>query len=395
MKLKCFNVMINVLIISTIATGCNSLPPARSLIKPPKYLQIATEESDDIKLIAKGFLPEGTKFLYPIHPNGADAVQFSDIEGDGQEEILITYKGYELTSVSGAIVLKKENNEWQEIWHDKNEVNVLGLDWAKFIDINEDKVSELMLGWNLGFEVGYNLNIISFKDTPQNVSSIKYHEMDIDNISGTENERRPEIVLTRKDADQREITVPPLILRWVDDGLVPAEDAYYSYYKESINILKEGMGIYDRNFINWYNMSEMLIRSKRSHEAIDAVDRALKIIPEHYEKYRIKLEIYKAEALIHEWKYHEGKDILDSIILRDANGQVNCTNDELAAVYLNLGRAYMGFRDYKTAMTMYNESYNIIKSDYNEGTELFILNSYVLKKEMAELEALERLKKNR
>lgn len=392
MKLKCHSLIINMLIIC-MATGCNSLPPTRSLIKPPKYSQNVTEDNTDFKSIAKSFLPEGTKFLYPIHPNGEDAVQFADIEGDGQDEILVTYKGYELGSSSGAIVLKKENNEWREIWHEKNVVNVLGLDWAQFIDINDDSVSELLLGWNLGFEVGYNLNIISFKGKPNKVSSIKYNEMDIVNISGAENERKPEIVLTRKEEDQREISVPPLILRWVDEGLVPAEDAYYSYYKDSINILKEGMGIYDRNFINWYNMAEMLIRSNRALETIEAVDRALKIIPEHYEKYRVKLELYKAEALIHEWKYFEGKYILDSILLRSAKGELHCTNDELAEIYLNLGRAYMGLKEYKTAMSMYKESYNIIKADYDEGTELYILNTFVVKKEMAELEDLERLKR--
>jgi len=391
MKMK-YIFVINVLFIS-ILTGCNSLPPTRRLIKPPKYAQIANEESDDIKLVAKSFLPEGTKFLYPIHPNGADAVQFADIEGDGQDEILMAYKGYELGSASGVIVLKKVNNEWKEIWHDKNEVNVLGLDWAQFIDITEDEVPELLMGWNLGFEIGYNLDIVSFKNVPSKVSSIKYNEMDIVNISGAENENKPEIVLTRKEEDEKEISVPPLILRWVDEGLVPAEDAYYTYYKDSIKDLRESMGIYDRNFIKWYNMSEMLIRSKRSLEAIDAVDKALEIIPQHYEKYRIKLEIYKAEALIRGWEYVEGKEILDGIMLRDAQGQVDCSDDEIALVYLNLGRAYMGLRDYKIAMAMYKESYKIIESKYNEGSELFILNSYIVKKEIAELEALEVLKK--
>jgi hypothetical protein len=258
MKSKWFKTIIYIALISLTA-GCNSLPTTRSLIKPPKYTQFDIENSDDIKLIAKSFLPEGTKFLYPIHPNGADAVQLADIEGDGENEILITYKGYELSSASGAIVLKKENNEWREIWHDTNLMNVLGLDWAKFIDINGDNVQELLLGWNLGFEVGYNLNIISFKDdVPKKVSSIKYNEMDVVNISGAENENQPEIVLTIKEEDQRDIFVPPLVLRWVDDGLVPAEDAYFSYYRDIINVIKEETGIYERNFINWYNLPTCL-----------------------------------------------------------------------------------------------------------------------------------------
>lgn len=390
MKLKRLCLIINVLSLC-LATGCNSLPPTRSLIKPPKYSQKATEHNADYKAIAKSFLPENTKYLYPIHPNGADAVQLVDIEDDGEDEIFITYKGYELGSSSGAIVLKKEDNEWRELWHEKNVVNVLGLDWAQFIDIDDDSICELLLGWNLGFEIGYILNIISFNDKPKKISSIEYNEMDVVNISGTENERKPEIVLTRKGEDQKDIDVPPLILRWVDDGLVPAEDAYYSYYKDSINMLKESMGIYDRSFIKWYKMAEMLIRSNRTTETIEAADRALKIISEHYEKYRVKLEIYKAEALIKEWEYHKGRDILDSILLRELKGELDCTKDELAQTHLNLGRAYKGLKDYETAMRMYERSYKLIQEEYNEGTELFILNIFAVKNEIAALEDLKRL----
>ena len=391
MRLKWVRVIIGVFIISVL-TGCNSLPPTRSLIKPPKYSQNESENSDDIKLIAKNFLPEGTKFLYPVHPNGSDAVQLVDIEGDGQYEILITYKGYELSSASGAIILKKENNEWREFWHDRNSLNVLGLDWAKFIDIDDDNAVELLLGWNLGFEVGCILNIISFKDdVPKKVSSIQYNEMDIVNLSGADNEKKPEIALTIKEADQRDIFVPPLILRWVDDGLVPADDVYYIYYRDSIDNLKQSIGMYERNFIDWYNLAEMLIRAKRPLEAIDAVDKALKIIPGPYERYRVKLGIYKAEALIYQWKYFEAKYILDSIILRDLNNEGKCTEDEMAAVYLNLGRVYMGLKDYKNARDMFVKTNDELKKKYKEGTELFILNSYALKKEMAELEAAEGL----
>ena len=69
------------------------------------------------------------------------------------------------------------------------------------------------------------------------------------------------------------------------------------------------------------------------------------------------------------------------------------TDDEIAAVCLNIGRAYIGLRDYGNAKYMFGQSYKALKNKYEEGTETFILKSYILKKEMAELEALERLKK--
>ena len=270
-------------------------------------------------------------------------------------------------------------------------VNIIGLDWSHFIDITGDNVPELLLGWNMGFEVGYNLDIISFKGTARKVYSINYNEMDILNISGSENEKKPEIILTRKEPEQREINVPPLVLRWDDDGLVPAEDTYLVYYKDRIAALEERNKLYDRNFIDWYYLAEMQVKSKKSLDAIKSVDRALNIIPQHYESYKTMLEVFKAEALIQVEKYKDGMNILSNIIYRNDNGQVECTPDELAAVYLNLGRAYMGLKDYKTAKIKYNQSYDIIKYTYEEGTELFKLNSYIVKKEMAHLNALTKI----
>ncbi|OPZ92544.1 MAG: hypothetical protein BWY74_01533 [Firmicutes bacterium ADurb.Bin419] len=386
MKIKGFAIILNLFILSVI-TGCNLLPEASSLISAPNYPK-AAEDNSDIKLVAKSFLPNGARFLYPVNPKGVDAVQLVDIDGDGQDEIFVSYKDNSAGSGWGAILLKKSNGEWHEIWNDEYMVNIIGLDWAHFIDITGDKIPELLLGWNMGFEVGYNLDITSFKGTPKKVFSINYNEMDITNISGNENEKKPEIILTRKEPDQREINVPPLVLRWDEDSLVPAEDAYYVYFKDMINALEESNRLYDRTFLNWYNLSEMQVKSKKSLDAIKSADRALSIIPPHYEKYRIKLEIYKAEALIQVGKFSEGMNILNNIIYRNDTSQIGCTQDELAAVYLNLGRAYMGLKDYKTAKSKYSQSYDIIKFAYGEGTELFKLNSFTVKKEIAQLNAL-------
>ncbi len=386
MKFKDVGILLNILILSVI-TGCNLLPEASSLISAPNYPQ-TLENNADIKLIAKSFLPNGAKFLYPVNPKGADAVQLVDIDGDGQEEIFASYKDNSVGGGWGAILLKRNEGEWYEIWNDKYMVNIIGLDWAQFIDITGDNVPELLLGWNMGFEVGYNLDITSFRGTAKKVCSINYNEMDIVNISGSENEKKPEIILTRKEPDQREINIPPLVLRWDEDGLVPAEDTYLAYYKDRIAALEERNKLYDRNFVDWYYLAEMQVKSKKSLDAVKSVDRALNIIPEHYEKYRTKLEIYKAEALIQVEKFSEGMNILNNIIYRNDVGQIVCTQDELAAVYLNLGRVYMGLNDYKTAKIKYIKAYDIVKATYDEGTELFKLNSFTVKKEMDQLNAL-------
>lgn len=374
-----------------MVTGCDLLPAPGSIIGPPYYSQIATSSAEDIKIIAEKFLPQGTKFLYPTHPNGADAIQLVDIESDGQDEMLVTYKDNESGNGFGAIVLKNRHGEWQNIWHEDYKINIIGLDWAQFIDITDDKIPELLLGWNLGFEAGYNLDIISFKGTPKKVSNIKYNEMALTNLSGSENERKPEFIITRKDDDQLDDNVPPLVLRWYDNGLVPAKDVYPIYHKERIKALQERNRLYDRNFLDWYYLTEMLVRSDRSLEALESANRALNIIPSHYEKYRVKLETYKAEALIQAEKYVEGKNLLNDIIYKDDINQISCTQDELAEVYLNLGRAYKGLKDYKTAKIKYSQSYNIIKSTYEEWSEYFIMNSFTVKREMDQLEALTKI----
>lgn len=385
MKFRGLFIVFNILIIFVI-TGCDLLPESSSLIRVPQYSQVVSDNEEDIKLVAKRFLPEGANFLYPMSPKGTDAVQLADIDDDGLKEMLVTFQGTSEESSLGAIVLKRNNGEWKEIWMGEEQVNVVSLEFAQFVDITDDKICELLLGWSLGYGIGSNLEIISFKDTPKQVSSIRYNKIEVFDISPNENGRTPEIILTRKEDSQREEDIPPLVLRWVEDGLVPAEDAYNEYYKDRIKTLKESSSPYDRNFLKWYYLSLMQVRSKRSDEAIDSVGRALNTISADYEKFRIKLEIYKAEALIQKEQYLEASVLLKSIIDRNESGQIKCTQDELAAVKLNFGRACVGLGDYGTAEHNYIESYNIIKDVYGEGTALFILNSYTVKRELEGLE---------
>lgn len=387
MKLRGLYVTFSILIIVMI-TGCDLLPKSSSLIRAPQYSKVVNDNEEDIKLVAKRFLPEGARFLYPMSPKGADAVQLSDIDDDGVKEMLVTFQGTSDEGSLGAIVLKRNNDEWKEIWRVEEQVNVIGLEFAQFIDITDDKILELLLGWSLGYGLGSNLEIISFKDTPKQISSIRYSMVEIADVSPIDNGRTPEIILTKKEEGQKDEDIPPLVLRWGEDGLIPADDAYNSYYKDRIKSLMESSSPYDRNFLKWYYLSLMQVRSKRPDEAIDSVGKALNTISVDYEKFRIKLEIYKAEALIQKNQYSEAADLLKSIIDRNREGQIKCTQDELAAVKLNYGRACVGLRDYETAEINYNESYNILKDFYDEGTALFILNSYPVKKELKHLEIL-------
>lgn len=387
MKFRGLFIAFNILIVFMIA-GCDLLPESSSLIRAPQYSQVVNDNEEDIKLVAKRFLPEGAKFLYPMSQKGADAVQLADIDDDGFKEMLVTFQGTSEGCSLGAIVLKRNNGEWKEIWQGEEQVNVVSLEFAQFIDITNDKICELLLGWSLGYGIGSNLEIISFKDNPKQISSLRYNRIEIFDVSPNENGRTPEIILTRKEDSQKEEDIPPLVLRWVEDGLVPAEDAYNEYYKDRIKTLKESSSPYDRNFLKWYYLSLMQVRSKRSDEAIDSLGRALNTISADYEKFRIKLEIYKAEALIQKEQYLEASDLLKSIIDRNESGQIKCTQDELAAAKLNFGRACVGLRDYENAELNYIEAYKIIKDVYGEGTPLLILNSYTVKKELKQLENL-------
>lgn len=393
-----------VTIIMTI-TGCKILPPPSSAIKPPKYTKNLSDDIEDSKAIARRFLIPGTQFAYPIHPQNTDAVRKIDIEGDGLRELLVLYRGRDLknngTEVFGVFILKqKKNEQWHIFWQHQYTVNIVALDWAEVRDITGDSYPELLLGWSIGYRLGSNLDIFSLKHKPepQLISSIKYGEIvSIEDKKVTNNETRSVFKLylfdeeRYKPENEEENDELLHVLRWnesewIKPGLVPAEEVYPAYYKDIIKSLQRSLEGYWNNYYEWYFLADAQLKSGKYNDAITSIDKALEVIQDHINRhgpiedailYQKKSRILKAEAYIKSGLYHEAIVDLDSIRKKYDN-----TYEDLRKIYLNYGRAYIGLGQYGTAKDTLEKSCKIAELVYPKESALYIINTYMAKKEL-------------
>lgn len=389
------------------ATGCDILPPPASVIKPPQHANASSNEVEDPKAVARRFLIPGTQFSYPIHPKNANAVREIDIDRDGQTELLALYRGRDLKNngaeVFGVFILKQDTNkEWQIYWQHQYTANIVALDWADVRDITGDSYPELLIGWNIGYRLGSNLDIYSLKNEaePTLIGSIKYSEIvAIEDKKGANNEVKPLLVMYLFDDEMYESENEGRrdeylhILRWnhadwMESGLVEADDAYAPYCGSIIEELKNSLAGYRNNYYGWYILAMAQLRSGKPMDALDSIDNTLEITQRYINrhgantigeviKYQRRAKILKAEAYNKAGKYHES--IIES---NYALENYDIDTDELVKIYLNLGQAYIGLKQYGTANMYLNKSCEVAEIANKQGTALYILNSYKAKKEL-------------
>ncbi|HHV28472.1 MAG TPA: hypothetical protein GXX73_02495 [Clostridium sp.] len=389
------------------ATSCDILPPPASAIKPPQYINVSAGGVEDPKAIARRFLAPGTQFSYPVHPKNADAVREIDIDGDGQAELVALYRGRDLKNngveVFGVFILKQDkNNEWQIFWEQQYTANIVTLDLADIRDITGDNYPELLIGWNIGYRLGSNLDIYSLKEElqPKLISSIKYSEIvGIEDRKGVNSEIKPVLIMYLFDEEMYEsendgrrdeylCMLQWNHMEWMESGLIEADDFYAYYYVDIIEDLKKSLEGYRNNYYQWYILAKAQVRSGKPLEALESIDNALEITQRYIDrhgastikevfKYQKRAKILKAEAYIKTGKYHES--IIES---NYALENYDVENEDLVNIYLNLGNAYIGLKQYGTANMYLNKSCEMAETAYKEGTALYLLNSYKAKKEL-------------
>ncbi|HOM02216.1 MAG TPA: hypothetical protein PLH43_05240 [Acetivibrio sp.] len=393
--------------ITVLVTGCDILPPPASAIKPPQYINVSSGEVEDPKAVARRFLAPGTQFSYSLQPKNADAVREIDIDGDGRTELLALYRGRDLkdngAEVFGVFILKQDkNSDWQIFWQKQYTSNIVSLDLADVRDITGDNYPELLIGWNIGYRLGSNLDIYSLKEEgePKLISNLKYSEfVGIEDRRGINNEIKPVLMLYLFDEEMYESESEGrkdeyfCILQWehkewMGSGLIEVDDFYAGYYENIIEELKKNLQGYRNDYYRWYVLAKAQMRSGKPLDALESIDNALEITQKYIDrhgdktvreviKYQKKSKILKAEAYAKIGKYHES--IIES---NYAMANYGLDDEELVEVYLNLGYAYIGLKQYETAGLFLEKSCEIAETAYKEGTALYLLNSYKAKKEL-------------
>ncbi|MFF2482747.1 FG-GAP repeat domain-containing protein [Paenibacillus sp. NPDC058071] len=159
-----------------LLAGCGVPATPLDTIKPPLSEPNLHNDTASQKIIE--LLPHKVQLVAPIMGEAEDAVSFGDMNGDGIDEAIVVFENDKKRGNSlKAILFQKENEAWKKI----TEINGFGygLNYTEFSDIDNDGHNELLLGWSLG-EAGNGLDVYKLKEDQLHLFSKKVYSEQFD-----------------------------------------------------------------------------------------------------------------------------------------------------------------------------------------------------------------------
>ncbi|MCY6355925.1 tetratricopeptide repeat protein [Clostridium sp. ZS2-4] len=379
-------------LISSIFTGCGSIASSTEVIQAPKAVISSAYEKNYKNSIVQKFLPKGMGMVLspPRAEEQTKAVIKKDITGDGKEEIIFTFKSSKDSYIGGVIVLMKENDEWKVALRDYGEgESVYKIDFA---DMDGDKKLELLVSSFVGGSVGNKLKIYKFENKKVYKFDLlgmeMYKKMDIEDMPDKEGKKdgKEEIALWVHDTGSSYFIE---ILRYVDGGLVEAEDVYPYYFKKVVSYYKEQLKDKDtkESPYAWYHLADSQVKADMPKEALKSLDECMKYKGKLQEQSKIKevypddyiIQMIKGEAL-YKLKDYQGSIEVFNKTLEMMKKQEDSVKENRVRIYYDLGNSEYALGNRKKAKEYYNTALKVAEEIYSPD-ELFKY-SYKIKEKL-------------
>ncbi|QOR67797.1 hypothetical protein IM538_06585 [Cytobacillus suaedae] len=289
--------------------GCSVLPEPGSLIQPPKPPNATfTEQGEEKDAIVQSFLPPGASLITPSQPTGASAIQSIDINFDGTDEMVVSYKQKGTPGEVGVILLKKKDKDWEIHWRAEG----LGYDisYASVADLTGDAMPEILLGWTIGASAGNNLDIYQWKENKvEKIAGTAYHKLDVFSKKFDKQDKRARLAVWQKDTGDA-YSVDLLIY---DNGKLVADPASYpqhfpwvvDYYKDRLTEMPDAA-------FYWYYRADAHLKSLQYDEALGAIEKGM-VLPNGYPtKDKFEELKGKVQMAINKDEYYKGITHTDS-----------------------------------------------------------------------------------
>lgn len=372
-----------------LISGCSMLPSPGSTIMAPRPAGAQTQDNDPLKTVVQEFLPQGAKLEDPKNPTGAKAIQQQDMNGDGKDELLATYRVGQNPGQLGAVLLQEKQNKWQKVW-ELNYALACALDHASFADITGDGRPELLLGWTMdarslgGVAKNNGVDIFAWQDHDTSskgaaldkfehwqgiltrISGIGYEKMEVlDPPNQKDTGKQAALALWyhldsrgeevyNSDSGEEHYFPDCAIFRWEkfgsDTGWAPAEDLYPDYYKKLVAFYRENVKEMPEDPQYWSSLAYAQVRANLPEDALKSITKGIKSGDPGDSKHWL---FVKGEALNKLGKYEEARSILTNAMERE--------NGNLYKYYFILGHSYAGLKKTDEAKAAYEKSLEIIK----------------------------------
>lgn len=259
-----------------LMNGCGILPEPMSLIQPPKMVTAAITDqavTTNYKKIVSEFLPQGSELVIPAQPFGASAIQLYDVDFDGQNEILVTYKVNGIPGEARAFLLKEQSGKWKKIWEQKG----LGyeISFAGIADISADDKPEVLIGWTVGASAGNALDIYRWNDgTLMKIAGTSYHKLELFMKKEDNQDRKTRLAIWQKDTgDAYAVDV----LKVQRDELISDSSTYPLYFPSVIDFYKDKLKEMPDAAFYWYYLADAQFKSLQYEEAITSIEKGLEL----------------------------------------------------------------------------------------------------------------------
>ncbi|MBW8351869.1 FG-GAP-like repeat-containing protein [Bacillus sp. IITD106] len=285
-----------------LLSGCNMLPEPGSLIQAPKLASATSLENESIQSIAKKYLPKGTTLVTANAPVRTDSVLYTDLNGDGQEEIVVFYQSKVNPDQIGMFVLEKQNGEWEKIFAKKG----LGYDvnWASASDFTGDGKKDLLVGWKIGSTAGNVLEVYSWGDEGlKQLTKVNYHVLEAIEV---QDDPKTRLAVWKKDVND---IYDIQLLKWENGALVADEEHYPTYFPKAVDYYKNRIDKVPDASYYWYYLADAQLKSNHPEQALKSIEHGMRlktIVPSYnqfaelHEKIEKKLQEYDRSEIQYE-----------------------------------------------------------------------------------------------
>ncbi|MDQ0175496.1 hypothetical protein [Bacillus chungangensis] len=239
-------VFIYQLFLILLLSGCSLFEGHSSLLTPPSL----NDQQAELKTVISKYLPDQAEMLTPLDMKEAQSIFLEDLDGDGQEEMIVFYKMTNRAESMKGIVLKKKDKVWKKI----AEFDGTGffLSEVQFVDLNNNGRKEIVAGFRFSEELddkGLLVYDIFSDDSPKLLLDKPYTYVVIDDFQQQKNN---ELVLIKFDRNSLNKMV---LYRYAHEQMTEIAtlelDPYVDGYLQAISglITKNQKGIFLDGYI--------------------------------------------------------------------------------------------------------------------------------------------------
>ncbi|HYE81906.1 MAG TPA: tetratricopeptide repeat protein [Clostridia bacterium] len=353
-------------------SGCETLPAPSRMVKAPEAVKQIVKDNNVEDIILK-LLPKGGKLITPQHPKGASPIQLVDIDEDGKEELLATYRINGVKLEVYVALFREYDGVWEEQW--KISSPGYEIDWVEFADLSDLKQMELIVGVDPvgGSTFVKGVKIFTMEaGKPKEIYSTLYQDMEVIH-SGTANgaDNEDGLVLWFIPGTFGP-TVEAYRLEKINNEYIPMpnSEGNQHFIKKILPQYEVKMDMLDRIRDSWkyfYCYADIMLKVDKPGLALGEIENGLDRVDSGGDRAKIKLLLLKAEAFN---ALGNSKKALE--ILEDALREIKSLGeDEMASgfetlLYLELVNTYNILKDADNARINYEKALEAGKKTCNE-----------------------------